>query len=686
MVLSDNPILEDKEDKLRRAPLALKVSELIKNFKGGESFVIGIEGAWGAGKSSFVNLVINDLGKSEDVIILTFNPWNFTGQNELLAEFFSSLSSVLAGKLDKEGVDTLRSYASKLQVSVNPKVTLFGVLDVDFSGSIKGGKDTLQGGRKKIDDRLKELGKRIVIIIDDIDRLDKEETRLIMKLVKMTANFPNTIFLLAYDRDRVCERLNEDGWPGEEYLKKIIQVSFTLPQPDQQQLLQILFQDLDETILGVYGDVKLEDENEKRWGEMLYKGFRDLFKTVRDIKRFVSSLRLNWSIIGKDEVNLVDFMGIEVIRVFAPSFYSAVAANKALFTDTSSHEIGSYSGNEKVTKDTQYKELLALVPEAYRAQIEGISQVLFPQVDPQMNYGHEWQSSWRKEKRICAEERFDFYFQLGIPSGAISETEVAGLVQSLENQEQFSKSILKLKEGGKLRKTFVKLMDHLDTFSEAQIRVLVGSLWDLEKQIDEERTEVFDFDDVETWIGRLAYHGLMKVTQSDRLQFTKELLENSKTLYHPLRFVALEEDGIGKERNRDQLFAKEEIEELKPIVVKRINEYASDARILQEKSFVRILYIWKRWEGEEKVASYIESLISTREGLLSFMRSFVSTVISTGGNYKRISRKTLAGLYPTEKIETLINAITEEELSKMDEDGREAISLFKNPSKDHLDD
>ena len=94
----------------------------------------------------------------------------------------------------------------------------------------------LEAERNNINLELTKLSKKIVIVIDDIDRLDKDETRLIMKLVKMTANFPNTIFLLAYDRQRVVERLEEDGWPGEEKKKKIIQVSFTLPNPDRQGL------------------------------------------------------------------------------------------------------------------------------------------------------------------------------------------------------------------------------------------------------------------------------------------------------------------------------------------------------------------------------------------------------------------------------------------------------------------
>lgn len=276
MIMADYPIENKDEDKLRRAPLAKKVAELIAGFKGKESFVIGIEGVWGAGKTSFVNLALKELKDDPNLIFINFNPWNFTGQNELISDFFSALIEELKGRIDNKIFKTVKSYAKKLQISYSPSISTpigsFGI------GELGKNKDSLQKQREKINKALKQLDKKIVIVIDDIDRLDEEETRLTMKLVKMTANFPNTVFMLAYDRGQVAQKLGRDGI-GEEYLKKIIQVSFTLPMPDQQGLQKILFGDLDETISAIYGIVKLEGNDEKRWGDLLYKGFQKPFKT-----------------------------------------------------------------------------------------------------------------------------------------------------------------------------------------------------------------------------------------------------------------------------------------------------------------------------------------------------------------------------------------------------------------------
>lgn len=684
MILPDTPIENKENDQLKRFPLAIKVADLVHKFEGKQSFVIGIEGVWGSGKTSFVNLVLHELLQKENVIVVNFNPWNFTGQNELIADFFSSIFASIKKEASKDLIKTFRSYASKLKVSFSPSVP------VPFLGSVGLGEiwhsepKTLQEERADIDTKLRALNKKIVIVIDDIDRLDKIETRLIMKLVKMTANFPNTIFFLAYDRNRVAERLCEDGWPGEEYLKKIIQVSFTLPEPDSQGLRKILFNDLDKTIQGIYGEVKLEGEDEKRWNELLYAGFGDLFKTIRDIKRYVSSLRLNWSIMGKEDINMIDFIAIEVIRVFAPRFYSAISSNRSLFTGILSLYIGFNSRDDEAAKKARYEELLKEIPKEIVEPIDKICKVLFPQLDFHSHYGSDWEPKWRAERRICADERFGFYFQLGIPEGAISESEVSNLVKTLDNEKNFSDNILRFNEEKRLRPMLSKILDRIDKLTEEQAKVMILTLWNLEKQIDDERTAMFDFDEVGMQTNRLAYQSLLKIIPKEkRADFIKTLIGNTKNIYYPVRFVAILEDGNKKKGDQvdEAILTNEELETIKPLLTKHINDMVSNGSLSKEDNFIFLLFRWKDWESEESVKKYIENLIKERAGLLDFIRGFVGKVLSTAGNYKKLDKKSISQLYPLETIEELVKPITDEEIEKMSEKDKEAINLFRNPPK-----
>ena len=691
MILSDNPIQTEDKDQLRRLPLATKIAELIANFEGKESFVIGIEGPWGSGKTSFVNLIQRELEKSENVVILNFNPWNFSGQNELIEDFFASLSKKVEPLLTTDGTDfqKLKKYASKLtrkgEFSLNPEISFLG-LSLK-AGELKkfGGDITLQEEREEIDGILKRLPKKIVVVLDDLDRLDKLETRLIMKLVKMTANFPNTIFLLAYDREKVAARLEEDGWPGEEYLKKIIQVSFTLPEPDRQGLNKILFKDLDETIKEVYGEVVLEGKNEKRWREISYAGFPLLFKTIRDIKRYIGSLRLNWSIMGKDDINMIDFMSIEAIRVFSPHFYSAISANKSLFTGTTSFYAGLSTRDDDATKNKLYNELLQKADKEVRNIIDKICRELFPQVDPHSGYGHDWQEEWRKDRRVCAEERFGFYFQLGIPEGAVSETEILGLIKTLTTKENFSKTILKFANEDRTRPILSKLLDHISELTADQVKILILSLWSLQPQIAEDKKEVFDFNDVPTQISRLTYQGIKHaVPKEKRPSFIESLVQESENFYNPAYLVTLMIQMLEKrpEDSEDVLVSAEEIEGAKKMLLEKIKSAAESRELDIDKNFAFFLYRWKDWEGDQPVKNYIEKLLQTRNGLLLFLKGFVVRVLSTGGDYNKIDKKSLADFTDLKNLEKLVVEIKEEEIKALGEKEQEAIALFKNPKKE----
>lgn len=671
MILPDYPIENINEDRLRRGPLAKKVGELIAGFAGKESFVIGIEGPWGSGKTSFINMAINGISNDPKLIFIHFNPWNFTGQNELIGDFFDALLDELKSHVDKNIFKTIKTYAGKLQVSYSPSIpTPIG--SIGF-GEFKKNQGSLQKQRDKINKALKILNKKIVVIIDDTDRLDNDETRLIMKLVKMTANFPNTVFVLAYDREQVAKKLGEDHI-GEEYLKKIIQVSFTLPLPDQQGLKDVLYGDLDNTIKDIYGKVLLEGNDEKRWGEIQYAGFPRLFKNIRDIKRFISSLRLNWSIVEKSDINQIDFVTIEAIRVFTPTLYSGISGNANLFTGIQ-HFLTS-NDNAKKELRLKFKELLEDLPKDLQPIMENICEVLFPQLE-NSNYSGDWEQIWKKERRICVSERIGFYFQLGIPVGAISEVEVSSLIE-ITDKEALEAKILELSKDNKLRQMLLKIQIKVDTLTETQRKLIVSSLWDLEKIITEERSVMFDFDDIDTQISRITYQSIKHLIPENRFTFLKELIESSASLYTPVRIVLMFTD-IKDKSTGDKLLSDEETVVLKEILMKRLNNLMKENRLVEEEHLVFFLFRMKDWGNPDLVNDYIEKIIKTPKGLLAFINGFVGKVLSTAGDYYKLSKNEIPSLYELSEIETLVNDITDEEISKMNEKEQKAIMLFKNP-------
>jgi predicted KAP-like P-loop ATPase len=226
----DSPLIDPASDLLGHAPFAKALATSISRMPPADGLVIALHGPWGSGKTTILNFVEQYLKQESEItrpIIVKFAPWWFSGQHDLTERFFDQL----AGHLKEDGGvsgETLERIADFTEaISEFPIPILSQVL--------KGGGKILCAVRQKnltklkeeIESSLRALGRKIVVVIDDIDRLTAEEIRQMFGVVKSVANFPNTIYLLAFDRD-VAERALEplqNVQKGKEYLEKIVQVS-----------------------------------------------------------------------------------------------------------------------------------------------------------------------------------------------------------------------------------------------------------------------------------------------------------------------------------------------------------------------------------------------------------------------------------------------------------------------------
>jgi len=170
--------------------------------------------------------------------------------------------------------------------------------------------------------------RKIIIVIDDIDRLNNSEIRQVFQLVKMLGDFSNTIYLLAFDHELVVNALTkvQEG-PGQEYLEKIIQVPFELPQISRSEVEALLFSQLNVLI----ADIPEGKWDATYWGNIYQSGLKYFFTNIRDVTRYVNALRFSFRMV-KDHVNPVDFLAVTGIQVFLPSIYLGIRDNKDLFS------------------------------------------------------------------------------------------------------------------------------------------------------------------------------------------------------------------------------------------------------------------------------------------------------------------------------------------------------------------
>ena len=233
-ITADNPITRSEEDALGRLKPASSFAEQVLTLDSSEGVVVGVLGPWGSGKTSFVNLSQSFL-KESGVTVLEFNPWMFSGANQLVQSFFIELSAQLKLRPDLAEIGGLiEDYGDTFSglgwlPLVGPWIERGRVVTDLVAKVLQRKKEGVRSSQNRVRRSLKGIDKPIVVILDDIDRLSTQEIRDIFKLVRLTANFPNIIYLLAFDRYRVEQALGEQGIPGRDYLEKILQIAIDLP-------------------------------------------------------------------------------------------------------------------------------------------------------------------------------------------------------------------------------------------------------------------------------------------------------------------------------------------------------------------------------------------------------------------------------------------------------------------------
>ena len=469
-------------------PLVRQLAKLISRLTpGGPSLALAITGPWGSGKSSILNLLAAELGdeKPAPPIIIRFNPWHFNNTETLLAAFFREFGAGLPeGAADGTPVPKLRRALQGLGNLVSSAGTLVGVGALAVIGKIlstgaqmaQGAEEllpepTLEKTHKDIAAELRRLDRLVVVLIDDLDRLDPPDLLAVLRLVRLTAAFSGTVFVLAFDDVRVArvltqqyagadyrvedakppgqadedptDRLQERAaqtWPrsdeGRAYLEKIVQLLVPVPPVDRHVLRDAVLAGVGAVYRARRGVRFDADEFAAAYDAEL----RYVLRTLRDAKRFLNSLRLLVPLV-RDEINPTDFALVEALRLFFPDVHRRVAVSPGLFV--------SYPdewNRAEVTKTAQRNLLrwtYGFGPVPFR-----LCQMLFPAlVGPSVLRGrglHEGHVA----RRIHSWYHFDLYFNFACDRDLVSSRELRGVLR-VSGQERLTKAIKAIVEDGR---------------------------------------------------------------------------------------------------------------------------------------------------------------------------------------------------------------------------------------------
>jgi len=333
---ADNPIRKAEDDVLGRANAARSFAGQVLSLDVSEGVVVGVLGPWGSGKTSFVNLARPHL-EADGAAVLDFNPWMFSGAEHLIDSFFVEISAQLKlrPELARVGQD-LEEYGELFSGMgwlpiVGPWLERGRLASKALAKVLQRRKGGVRGRRSKLEMALAALESPIVVVLDDIDRLTTAEIRDIFKLVRLTASFPNILYVVAFDRARVEQALEEQGIPGRDYLEKILQVGVDLPAVPSQVLNRELFRAID-AALSTIENPGYFDEN--AWPDVFMEIVRPLVRNVRDVRRFAAAVA-GTSRDLNGQVALADVLGLEAVRVFLPDVFFEIHGSVPALTSTS---------------------------------------------------------------------------------------------------------------------------------------------------------------------------------------------------------------------------------------------------------------------------------------------------------------------------------------------------------------
>lgn len=319
----DEPIHELDDDELDRKQDARLLAQRIEQTQGQYSFSVAINGPWGTGKTSFMNLIKKYLESSDDVIVMDFNPWLGQDSHLITRDFFDSLRSKLkpySSVIDEE----LETYSNQfadveggwLSKSFKSLITLFR------SRSLKEQFDSINTTLEKID-------KQVVVFIDDLDRLTDLEIHSVLRLIRNTADFSKLKYVVAFDRsyvEKAIESMNVTNHVS--YLEKIFLHSHPLSPVKSEYVLDELEADMISRFPSQEADITyaLKDRY-KPVSEVA-----ELIVTVRDVKRFVNQFAVDFEFV-ESEVFFPEYLRIQLLKFKFNSVYQLLDTKRDEFLE-----------------------------------------------------------------------------------------------------------------------------------------------------------------------------------------------------------------------------------------------------------------------------------------------------------------------------------------------------------------
>lgn len=695
--LSDEPIYKEDEDILKRASFVNNLADSIISWDKEKSLVIGLYGKWGVGKTSILNLTENKLKESKESIeIIKFNPWGYSESDDLLNPFIKQISTQLSkNKKNRKLLSLLKKYVELLKlfpskdsltktwsyiilvtdvIGINlfnkfpnfiPKLkywVLFGLaflaIILFFSDtlikilSIKWHEEkTLSEIKSNINTKLLS-SKKMIIIIDDIDRLSAQEMRQIFRIVKNNADFQNTIYILSFDREVVEKAISIDNkLDGKSYIEKIVNVEYDITEPPNSILRKYLLMQFEHIIEPLDDNEKkcFSEDNEK-WS-CIFNQISKNITTIREIKRYVNliAFKLNQFINNTTlEINLIDYFAIEFIRFKFPDYHIFIHKNRTYFLNTK----GSLSYNLAVPdsdNDNWFKKSISRYNKEEQICLSEIIVWLFPACRYPVDSYYKIMAhgvnigEYDRKKYICSNTFFNIYFEHlpAIDDNSVSQYDIDLIKKNVSNHDRLYSLFIDYIENDRIHNLLNLIESNIrepNFLNKEEGKNFLICLFEIADDIPE-TTELFS--NIPQSILLKGYILLSNFDQKASYDIFIDVIEKCKNVYYPAHF--LERQISEYNETSTHIFNKKDFEKLKTKCIKKINECKDS--VISLTHFPILAEIWKIF-SESDFENFKKDFMRKEENLWLLFDSMLSIgKINTGirvSHYKAFNYKCMS--------------------------------------------
>lgn len=622
MFYSDQPINTKDSDCLKRTKFSEQLAKAILSYTKIDNFVIALCGEWGSGKTSILNMVIeeignfsNDINEDEKPIIVKFNPWNYSDCSQLISQFFVVLREQL--KIDgrnknlKAVGEALESYSSLLEYSVYipfigeylvPLKSVFINAGKHIKRNIEDG-NSVEATKAKVIEALKKQKHKFIIIIDDIDRLNNAQIRSIFQLVNSLAGFPNMVYVLAFDREVVTRALQEEQkCDGEEYLEKIIQVLFEVPEVSKKLLNEVFINRISDIIFGEEVDNTSFDN--QYWPTIYENCIFPFVESIRDVNRIINAFEFKYGLMH-DETNVIDLLAITTLYICAPTIHSWIYDNANSLVG-SIETAGGITGEQQTENRDKYLNMFKDIYPTNPNRMMNIIRSLFPKFAWKTggySRNRESNEELRYNDRIASEARIKRYFNLSLEEITIGKKQIRNTIFhfSKEELEIYFKYLL---EHDILVDYLNELLIYVKEIPQSKKTVFIDTLLEIQTlETAYNRKSVFA-----TIPATKCYYVMVEVFKSNQIEentyILSKLIEKSNGVR--LSIICKVVEGVveaygrkGNYINSSLQFVEEsDLEEIEQLLLCRIKKLSEKENFFDYKEEVE--YIYRMWRYLEK--------------------------------------------------------------------------------------